>query len=938
MAWYSDEWIRSSVTRDYIFKHLPRNKRQSIAEPLAFGEGLTDLTYGDWIVSKGQRLFSILLDIGCSEHIFGFVDQSVDDSDLPLPREHLHSLGLSYSREKKFYHRQFSYMVQAIQKGGHVDYEEHDVVPLEVLEKSKNNKVDNESFDRVAMGKAELTKWRISLNTRSNEDRWDLIQYYQTLQKLSHPNVFSVFSTYSHSNQGYALLSPCPKLSLKSFLEEPPKSFKEMQKLDQLDQLLQWIRCLIAAVTHLHQNGSAHQAIRPSNIFVTGDNAIALGPHAAIGALEDEVLTRVKEVYQYGAPEQWDKQAPRDDSVPALPSLHIRSASMPYLRHEMKASQPSVSSSRGSHMKHFPPAESPNSRNALLSGERALKGRVQRGTLQTSTSLPSDFPKALTSSRKGSLRTNYHHHDGQISASPGPVRLSNIPATTTPFQSDIFSLCTIIIEVLSLFTSICRASDKYSSSSLHAHLDRNGHSSMSSFHSNLPAIQIWLNGLVRQSEPKDKEKMLKVLTTSLTSGPKSNRPDRDERHLFRYLDVLASFIQLVRHGLNKFPNQRFTADEGLAQADDILQTWGLPMNSCVCFKLTKSRKSRTMAMNPMSSVNPLSTQIQSGFSYPDSSAAPLSPVISNENVQSKATESLLDSDYQLPALTYSPNNFTSTLSFSKLPSRPPTPPPKEPTPSFPLEKKSKSRPRILIAGSGVRSEDTCWLLLTPTSTLFHPTVYELASMAWDSEAENDVHDSPSMQSLDTLVAKEDSTKTTRGKQSLATNREGDNGKKNSRPHKMRSKPRHTESESVIIALDTLELLPSKFANTRRRPHFERGLSSGSNHTHSSHKPILRRSKTLAVPTSKFHQQKAHEGSLTEKRRASSPTPVASSRKERKESIGTRDLIPNGEHWWGLKMGTWKKGQRGWRPVLGGKEDEPRLGRDRRNMGEVARGD
>ena len=80
-SWWSDERINTTVTREYITAKLPSS---TLHKPLAFGDGLTDDTYLDWILIRGKRLFLILLDVGIPDYIFEAVDRSLDDSDLPL--------------------------------------------------------------------------------------------------------------------------------------------------------------------------------------------------------------------------------------------------------------------------------------------------------------------------------------------------------------------------------------------------------------------------------------------------------------------------------------------------------------------------------------------------------------------------------------------------------------------------------------------------------------------------------------------------------------------------------------------------------------------------------------------------------------------------------------------------------------------------------------
>ena len=135
-AWWSDEKIDATVTAEYVSRELQTDANQAaLHRPLAFGDGLTDDTYLDWILQRGRRIFLILNHIGCPQCIFEIIDKTFDDDDLPLSEEALWELNLfggkSETLDKKFYRQQFNFMVQEFQPGGHVDYGDDDVLPLE---------------------------------------------------------------------------------------------------------------------------------------------------------------------------------------------------------------------------------------------------------------------------------------------------------------------------------------------------------------------------------------------------------------------------------------------------------------------------------------------------------------------------------------------------------------------------------------------------------------------------------------------------------------------------------------------------------------------------------------------------------------------------------------------------------------------------------------
>ena len=858
MAWYGDEYVESTVTQDYVLQHLPKDGQRYVSKPLAFGHGLTDLTYGEWIISKGQRLFLILQDIGCSERIFDLVDRSVDDSDIPFPREEIPRLGLANaSQEKKFYSRQFVYKVRTLHKGEHIDYSEDDVVPLESMTKSKglSNKSEKDGFERVSTGQAELTRWNISLSAGSDgggEEKGNLINYYKNLQKLFHPNLVSVFATYTHQNQAHVLLNPSVDMSLKGFLEDTPKSFKQMTKLDQLDTILHWIRCLSSAVAYLHQNGWAHQAIRPSNIFITSDNTIVLGPQAAIGVLQNEESAYSKGEYEYGAPEQWEKDAVRVNSIASQANLHSRNAStdVSTRRHKPSLSSTSSIESLRSH------AILPKRRRRLRgeSANRVANSGVQKGGLRTSASFPTDFDP-LEHSKSASPR----QHTPTTESKYANPWLSAVPAST-PFQSDVFSLSTVIIELLSLFASICHSSNKYSPASARNHLSTDSRA-RGAYHSDISGVQEWLDGLLHAPEPKYK-KLPGIITRNLTV--RNNSPNNNDVDYSRHLGALASFVRIIRHGIERMPGQRSSALECLTRVDETLRLWGISEGSCTCFNETRQTGSANRTASPMS------TQYEEGSRQQIHVNPQKSSLPSDVGAEEASALSAVDPDYQLPALTYSPSPINTDMDF---PSRPPTPPPKPVTPTSSPMKTSKPKPLSLLAKTNADVKAVQILPPTPSSTLFHPTVYELAAATWDSDAETTVPDSNSTDFPMFNGSDPSTIKKIVSRQAIPK----DPGSK--KPTKRRADP-----ESVIIALE--HTIPERTWSRKQSV------------------PNLRAADRIARPQ---------------------PKRRTSERRHDSERIRAQDMLRDGEMWWKPAIGR------------GPKRDEERIGREYARMRRGSRG-
>ncbi|MCJ1330338.1 hypothetical protein MMC10_007021 [Thelotrema lepadinum] len=874
MAWYSDEYIDSTVNLDYVSRNLSADGQKYLPKPLAFGHGLTDLTYGEWIVTRSPRLFLILHDIGSTERIFDLVDRSVDDSDMPFSSNDIATLGLANaSQQKKFYSRQFAYKVRTLHKGDHIDYEENDVVPLDNVQRGKglSSKGEKNGIGRFSTGQVELTRWRISLSAENESDKKDLVHYYKKLQELTHPNLTSIFATYTHQNQSYVLLTPSVEMSLESFLEEPPKDFKQMSRSSQLDLILQWIHCLAAAVTYLHQNGWAHQSIRPSNIFITGENRIVLGPYAAIGVLEDEDASHAKGLYEHGSPEQWQKQAPWANLAPI--ETHNRSVSADMVEHHRKPSLSSSVVERGNSRSNGSTIKHRHARSN--SSNKVVCDRVQKGALRMSKSFPTDF-QALKDPAKGALPSRQRQQSNPAASEYTNRSLFSTTASA-PFQSDVFSLATVIVQLLSLFGSICHSSNRYSPSSARAHLSK-GNRADKSFHANLPAVHQWLDRLVQVSESKNK-KVPNIISRNLSST-RSNRTQKNDLDQSRYLGVMTSFVGITRHGIARLPDQRLSASSFLTQINESLRSWGISMSSCDCFDQEEQTASADHREESRSAVNLLNTESKVNAHQRKTSTSSASPEINLVTAETNYPESKIDLEYRLPALTYSPSPLTPTL---HIPSRPPTPPPKNDIPALTPTKSKKPKPKLelLITGPDGELKGPQFLPPTPSSTLFHPTVYEMAASAWDSDAETAVHEPQDLDSPDLSLFEESDNALERMLSQLkAQSKLEDHNRQTEKRESMKEQNRNkhrTNTESVIIALDTFDL-PTK-------------------------------------------QGKIIERSRTRKHLSACMKTVD------KERIGGEDMVRDGELWWGQDWGKWKKGEHGWRPVVGAGRDQEKLARE-----------
>lgn len=646
-SWWTDEKVNAVVRSEYIIGKLGGKNHFRLHASLAFGDGLTDDTYLDWILSRGRRLFLILDDIGCPDNIFDAVDKSLDDDDLPLTEGAVDDLNLSHGKhagfDKKFYRRQFYYLIQELGPGKHVDYGPEDVIPVKPIGKAKSAATTSADVDQVFVGSNVYTRRKMDLGGEFGVDKIHFVMYYKNLQKLKHPHLVSVWATYTQGNYAYVLLGPNSEVSLKSFLEDPPKSFKALTKQQKRDILLRWIHCLTDAVACLHNNGFAHQAIRPSNIFVDGNHNIFLGEYAAMDALEEEEPAYKRETYEHAPPEKWIRKTVLQDTAPLRTTLNGGGRTNHRINNKTPKAQIPLnggvrrdsgnSATGGTFLRRG--ASTPSSNSATSSPSVSRNGSFAPNTgtfssVSTAVNPTHSFPNAP--SRQHSYAPSYITTSSPGSSAPaGPVsplygpsstqygptaplppiprqqsytptfgatsttassaptvqtsRKNSLAPTTssatssssntstvgkqkrtlvttftqdttpTPYPSDIFSLSTIHVLLLSALFALSSASlsaSKYSPSSLRAHLGkmnrtagRGGAPSDCSFHANLGQVDSWLDRLEKEAAK------------------------RGDGHFF----AAASLVSVVRKGLLEKWENRWVACDGEREVRHVLEQW-----------------------------------------------------------------------------------------------------------------------------------------------------------------------------------------------------------------------------------------------------------------------------------------------------------------------------------------------------------------------------
>ncbi|RDW68382.1 hypothetical protein BP5796_09039 [Coleophoma crateriformis] len=447
IMWW-DEKIHATVNRQFVASKLRPDEQLRLDRPVGFGGGLTDDTYMDWIEEKAKRFFLILVDLGVPDQIFGVIDDSWDDEDLPVPFNQVERLQLTYDKdekvERRFFQRQFLYLLRAIQKGDHNFYDDIEVVPLELADKVPGANLLNKNIDKVHLpGKPDevLLRRRIQIGDAAGQmSRADFLHVVDTMKAVDHDHLLSLWASYEHEGYGYLLLTPVYDTTFKSFLLVTPPSFKILPKTDRRSLLLNWLYCLADALAFLHGKGRAHLHIKPSNVLLDADNQIFLGDTGVFSAFSSggEKKGFDQETYNYGPPE------------------HVGHPAVP---------QPT--SSRPSTRRSGPPFNLSSPSSPILS---------------------TDNPSMLTSSTG--------------STDPGSKRAKNT-GKHDPQKFDIFSLGTIFLEIITFLMK--RASRNFAShrSSKNKTPGRGGGLPDSSFHKNLGQVEKWMEILAKDASKKE---------------------------------------------------------------------------------------------------------------------------------------------------------------------------------------------------------------------------------------------------------------------------------------------------------------------------------------------------------------------------------------------------------------------------------------------------
>ncbi|KAI1110059.1 kinase-like domain-containing protein [Nemania sp. NC0429] len=486
--WWDASLIEATVTRQFVCSHLIPQEIERLDQPLGFGDGLTDGTYWEWI-EKAKRIFLILSDLGIPDQIFGIIDDSWDDDDLPIPLDQVGRLALTPSRDdriaKKFYARQFHYLVHYIDKGKHVAYQDDDVVPV-VVDK-RPGLATNNAVDRVVLPNKPgetFSRRRFPLGTGPGMmSHQSFMKEIQSARTLESEHLASYYGSYIHHGSAYAIFTYTGDFNLKSLLSTTPGPLKALAKQERRRLVMNWIHCLTDTLCYIHKRGRSHGNIKPSTIFFCASNYVfynstsrLCGEASSMSASEKSVFDR--ESYDFAAPEQWYR--------------------------------PSSTSHR-----------------------RATIGQQQRSSTSASASTSSDGATTFAISRGGA--------DASAAAVAALQQHAPNPLLE-PQAADVFSLGCVILELLSFQMKRTHRAFAAHRAARHKLAGRGGAVLDSSFHKNPGQVETWMAGLARDAAKKDKggdrgdeddvvfrgvAPMLHVVTRMLAASP-HERPTAHE--------------------------------------------------------------------------------------------------------------------------------------------------------------------------------------------------------------------------------------------------------------------------------------------------------------------------------------------------------------------------------------------------------------------------
>lgn len=547
--WWTEERINEKVTPDFITSRLRPNEREWLQRPVGFGD-LTDDTYIEWILEKARRLFLILAEIGEADRIFGVVERSWDDDDLPLSMEDIEQLALANRRDDqanaRFYNTQFSFLLRELREGIHIDYAPNEEIPLEYV-MGLPPAVSLQNWSRMHLPKKPheiyvRRKFPLGNADSPNIFEEDYLMDVESAKMVQHDHIAPVWASYTAKGTGYTLTNFVGQHTLRTFIDHRnPSQYQKLPKPERKYLVLNWLHCLADAVATLHQNGFCHSDIRPANIIIDEHNNIAFSDIASLATFQRDKKPDAMDVYVYGPPEAQTSTHPFDPSAPAP---------APVVGTTRKPSSASKSSSGSS--------------NSNVSQRQKLT--------KTPTNDFSGFNFGFKKNKQ-------------------PVRQRSRVHETE--QADVFSLGCVFLEMVT-FMLKKKPHDfvKHRSSKQRVNAGGKNSRNDSSYHANMERIESWMKILEDAALAQDDDALRAVpyilpLIRSMLSRNPSMRPGaRDVRD--RLFDILFNYTSMpeVHCGAHKY-------DIGIANSSNSGSDRGFSFSSSRTSSISSSSTAST---------------------------------------------------------------------------------------------------------------------------------------------------------------------------------------------------------------------------------------------------------------------------------------------------------------------------------------------------------
>jgi serine/threonine protein kinase len=490
--WWTEERINEKVTKEFVTSRLQPHERERLTQPVGFGD-LSDDTYIEWIMERARRLFLVLVEIGEADRIFAVVDKSWDDDDLPLELDDIEQLSLSNRRDNhanaRFYHTQFTFLLRELRDGVHIDFAPNEEVPIENV-MSLPVAVNLQAWSRIHLPKKPkeiYMRRRFQLGNSERPDAFeqDFIMDVESARMVEHEHFAPVWASYTAKGSGYIVSNFVGHHTLRTFIDHRnPTQYQKLPKPERRYLVLNWLHCLADAIATLHQNGFCHSAIRPSNILVDEQNAIAFSDIGSLETFQKDKKPDAMDAYIYSAPEANASSEPQDMHAPPPGTI------IPTKRHASMVSKSSSGSSNSSNSQRQKLTKSPTAEFAGF---------------------------------------NF----GFKKSKPAPKQRSRVHESE---KADVFSLGCVFLEIIT-FMLKKKPHDfvKHRTSKQRTNTGGKNSRTDSSYHVNLDKIETWMAILEKASCEHDDDvfravpHILNIIRSMLSKGPMARPAARDVR-------------------------------------------------------------------------------------------------------------------------------------------------------------------------------------------------------------------------------------------------------------------------------------------------------------------------------------------------------------------------------------------------------------------------